>query len=138
MFGGDGHRVQLDMRRFAPESQIELLVLGEGRKVLENTVKYRFDAEAEWRDAGLPVYAELENDFSGAFFGVNIVEDPSDPEADEGKPDPTLEARMEAAYKAARSILVSGLFADDVTLETGSLSAVHAAMQQCVHELRTH
>jgi TonB family protein len=134
----DGDEViQLELRQFAPGGAMRVQITSTSRLISNRDhMSYRFDPAPDWRekDKAVFVYFRAPGKYQGAVFDATVV-----PPASDGKDliperpnDPAYLARLGAALNAANGLSVSGIFADDLTLHTGSLMQPFVALRQCL------
>jgi hypothetical protein len=137
LFGDPGDQVYLELRRFSPDTEFQISVMGERLVPSGDPLRYRFEPSETWQDGRRPFHAKIASDFRGYIFGGWII-----PHADEAEPpsaivDPNEDAIVASAFAKVSGFSVSGGFNQDVTLKTGPLLAPHRAMQRCLDEMLT-
>lgn len=137
---GEGERTTyLTMRRYGPNSQLQITVSSDARFNRSDGFEYRFNHSEEWRDAyGFNV--EMDNGFNGVFFqGWLEANPPGDSDIDEEDLHTVLQlgsAQSElAAAATADGIHLRSAFASDIVLVTGSLAKPIEALRTCAEDL---
>lgn len=140
MFGEGKHRTDLELRRFAPgDESIQAMVMSSGWRARQRPASYRIEPATEWEKIQHPLYATAKNGFSGVVFSLKMLPyQVVEGEFAAGIVDSSRKAKFDAAFESATGITIEGVFSDEITLSTGSLAAVHQAMEQCLDELLTH
>lgn len=145
-FGSGDDQAFIELRRFEPGLDLQALVGTNGLDPRQNAgFRYRFGAAGEWRQAGIPLTARLADGFKGVVFALSLLEKPedgSDPAELAGQAlyerSPAGKAAELVAATAADSLTLGRVFNRELTLQTGSLAAPIAALNECVAELTTH
>jgi hypothetical protein len=145
MFGTGDDQAFLELRRFGPGPALQAVVGSNRLNARQNAgFRYRFGASNEWREVGVPLTAKLADGFEGLIFSPYLL-GPPDNDAAVDMPERLLylmSARFNADEVAQASAMdtmtLSRGFSRELTLQTGSLAAPIAALNECVAELTTH
>jgi hypothetical protein len=144
-FGGGEKRAYLEMRRFGPGADLQVVVATNWMRA-ENpaTFKYRFNNQTEWSDVTRAPTLNMADDFKGAIFTGGLIELPGYSKLKKAKDRQAFldgidlpAAEREAAAKAD-TLFVRGAFRRQLVLKLGSLDKPMAALNACVDELTTH
>lgn len=147
MFGEGNQQGYFEMRRFAPDIGLQVIVASENLKARDLLrFQYRWGNEPNWREAGR-LKITLDNGLGGVVFSTGFVELPEDL-ADLRARDLYLQSidwraiEREAAARtesiALRGTTIRGRHRGDLALQLGSLKAPIAALNTCIDELVTH
>lgn len=145
MFGEDGNRAYLELRRFGPGAGLQATIASERMRVRNPAeIRYRLFDQAEWSE---PIHAptlRMAEGFTGVVFTISLVElpeleeltDPLEREARFSSID--LRALERAAAETTDTLTVRGAFANHLNLQLGSMVRPVDALNQCIDELITH
>ena len=134
-FGEEGSKVLLEMRQFAPDNRLQLMVSSADMTYRDRRLSVQFlpdDTKPQRQDV-----TAVESDDWGAGFLLNTsVRVAPDGEAvNAAYWDPAERDEREAAITG---IFVDNAFRSDLVLRTGSLAKPMKAMRECVDNLITH
>lgn len=145
MFGEDGDRAYLELRRFGPGAELQAVVASE-RMTARNPVelRYRFANDAEWSKPVRAPTLHMAEGFSGVIFSPALFELPeyetlTDPTEREAYLR-TIDLRAMERDAAARidTLTLRRAFPRDLSLQLGPMTQAITALNQCVDELMTH
>lgn len=146
MFGSGDNEAYLEMRRFAPDSGLQVIVASKKLKARDlRTFRYRLGDETDWRETrGLKL--TLDNGLGGVVFGTDLIDSPDT--LDDRERELYLwsidwrtmerEAAIRTDSIAVQGVTVRNLRRGELTLQLGSLEAPMAALNECIDELLTH